>query len=554
MGETSSFQQRIAERMQQHSVFYAAVVFNFLFALTLLIAFLNYRLHRHNEQREMRGIVSAIEDRVADMFSYSELAAMNMAQAIMGREPFVPGFDSIAEDILSASDYLDAVQMVPGGVISQVYPYERHRSVIGYDILADDKVNKEALEAIRTKRMMFAGPITLRQGGEAVVGRLPVFRDGKFWGFSVVLITLERLVENLGIQNSPESSFYYKLSKVDPNTGQEKFFLSPPKGIDESSSFDLKVFPESGWRIYVMSANSSSIWYSTVAVVFIGSILSLFASFLVRSFLDRGRQLAIYNQRLEWQHKEMRDSIVGASYLQQSVLPTKDEVVDIFERSFVLYRPKDAVSGDFFWARQKEDVKIVAAVDCTGHGVSAALLSMVANQLLYQVVDLEGLRSPSAILSRLNELITVILQSRGDITSMDGMDMVLCAKYAMRNELVFASANRPLYLVNEKGLQEFSGSRYAIGGHRFDHQKKIFEEEKIPFNEGDIVYLTSDGYHSQFGGERNKKMGRKHFRKVLSDAGKLPIKAQHNYLERMLTEWANGLEQVDDILIIGIQR
>lgn len=553
MNNLTSFQGKLVDQMQQNAVLVATVVFNFLLVLTLLIANLNYRVLKQNELREMRTAVSSIQAGVRDVFAYSELAAMTMAQGIMD-DKVVVGFDSIAAEVLKASSYLDAVQMVPNGVISQVYPYEQHKAVIGYDILNDPKVNREAQDAIRTKSMFFAGPIELKQGGVGVVGRLPVYRNGKFWGFSVVIFMLDRLVTNLGMENSEDGRFYYQLGKVDPNTGEERFFLNPPVDVKNNSVFDLSVFPESGWRIYVMSANTSWMWYSTMVVVFIGILLSLLSAWLVKSFLVGGRQLELTNKRLQWQHKEMRDSIVGASYLQQSVLPTKDEVLDLFIKSFVLYRPKDGVSGDFFWVREKEDIKFIAAVDCTGHGVSAALLSMVANQLLYQVVDFENLRSPSAILSRLNELITGILQSRGDVSSMDGMDMVLCAKHSTRNELVFASANRPLYLVNENGLQEFAGHRYSIGGHRFDHQQKTFDEQLVPFKVGDTVYLTSDGYHSQFGGDRNKKMGRKHFRQLLADASKLPIKEQRAYLEDKLERWSNGSEQVDDVLVIGIQR
>lgn len=543
--------QKFVVRMQQRGATVAVLVFLVLVSLTLLIAGLNYRLLRQNEMREMHSVVRTIENRVTDIFAYSELAAMTMAQGIIDGED-VPNFDSVAAVLLNTSNYLDAVQMVPNGVIRQVFPYDRHKDVIGYDILADPKVNKEALEAIRTKRMMFAGPITLKQGGVGVLGRLPVYRNGKFWGFSVVLIMLDRLVDNLGIHNEEGSNFYYQLGKVDPNTGEERFFLDPPIQMAESNVFELKVLPESGWRIYVMSSSSQWIWNSTFAVLLIGLLLSVFAALLVRSFLEIGRQLAISNQSLEWQHAEIRDSIVGASYLQRSVLQTEQDVVALFKDSFVLYRPKDAVSGDFFWVHEQEGKKIIAAVDCTGHGVSAALLSMVANQLLHQTVVLENLNSPAAILTRMNELVTTILQSRGKVTSMDGMDMVVCSFEPAKSKLVFAGANRPLFKVNNGELQEYQGNRFAIGGHRFDHQQKVFDEKTLKLAKGVTVYLTSDGYHSQFGGTLGKKLGRRRFREILADTSKKPIKEQRHYLSRTLEDWAGRNGQVDDILVIGI--
>lgn len=540
------------ERMQQHAITMAMVAFNFLLVITLLIANLNFRVLKQNQQNEMHVLVNSVETKVRQIFAQSELTAMTLAKGIVDSDT-VPDFNSIAAGILESSPYFDAVQMVPNGVISQVYPYEAHKSVIGYDILNDKKVNKEAFEAIRTKRMMFAGPINLKQGGVGVIGRLPVYRNGKFWGFSVVIIMLDRLVDNLGIENQEGSRYFYQLGKLDPNTGEEMFFLNPPVDVRNTTAYDLTVFPESGWKIYVMSADSDWMWTSTLGVIFIGITFSLFVSLLVRSFLESGRKLAVINQKLEWQHREMRDSILGASYLQQSVLQTKEDVKALFGESFVLYRPKDAVSGDFFWCYQYQNKKIVAAVDCTGHGVSAALLSMVANQLLHQTIILEGIRDPSAVLERLNKLVTSILQSKGEVTSMDGMDMIICSVDSEEKEVVFAGANRPLYMVRSGLLEEFPGNRFPIGGHQLENRVKSFDEYKLPFSGEDIIYLTSDGYHSQFGGPLGKKLGRRRFRDILSETCEKPIDEQRQFLEKTLSDWGGKNELVDDILIIGIK-
>ncbi|MBI1288630.1 MAG: PAS domain S-box protein [Flavobacteriales bacterium] len=257
-------------------------------------------------------------------------------------------------------------------------------------------------------------------------------------------------------------------------------------------------------------------------------------------------------QELAEKNKDILDSIEYSKHIQQAILPKIEDCQKIFPDSFVLWMPRDVVSGDFLWCHFDEQYDFVAVADCTGHGVPGALMSIIANQLLERVVANYRFTRPRDILFHLNEAVIAALQQETGIVK-DGMDIALCRVDRINNRLVFAGANLSLFHYDGSQLNELKGSRHGIGGIVTGSGLKRFAETEIPFKKGDRIYLSSDGYYSQFGGENGKKMMKKNMAKHFSNAAEHPISEQQQLLKEYYQTWQKDEIQIDDVLVLGIQ-
>jgi len=258
------------------------------------------------------------------------------------------------------------------------------------------------------------------------------------------------------------------------------------------------------------------------------------------------------NKELEQHNKDMVDSIQYASRIQEAILPDVQKIKDAFKDAFVLYQPKDVVSGDYYFFYQRNDKVFVAVVDCTGHGVPGALMSIIANGILKEVIIKKGLEEPSEILYALDEELFIALnkQNSSDITN-DGMDISLGVFDLKENTLSYSGAFRPMLLVRENEFVEFEGNRFPIGS--YGGIEKEFKTQSIELKENDLFYFFTDGYCDQFGGELKKKFNRKRFKELLLSAQEMEMEEQESFLQYALLNWRQEEEQVDDILIMGIR-
>lgn len=261
---------------------------------------------------------------------------------------------------------------------------------------------------------------------------------------------------------------------------------------------------------------------------------------------------------LQEKNNDITASISYAKRIQNAILPPIENIKASFDDAFVLYLPKDIISGDFYWFHHdnKENTCYVAAVDCTGHGVPGALMSMMGADLLNQHI-LEGkVDQPTDILHHLNDSVVKSLRQRAGGQAMvnDGMELALCKFSCSKNKkkLVFAGANRPLYLVRDKKVHTYEGTRLAVGGH-WENKNRKFEQREIELEYGDVVYLFSDGYVDQFGGEHGKKFMKKRFLELLVKISDKPLELQKQSILRELLKWQGKNRQVDDILIMGLK-
>lgn len=257
--------------------------------------------------------------------------------------------------------------------------------------------------------------------------------------------------------------------------------------------------------------------------------------------------------QIEHYFVQVTDSIKYAKKIQEAILPPESYVKKLLPESFILYRPKDIVSGDFYWMGEASDKVFFAAVDCTGHGVPGAFMSIVGyNQLRQAIISTKG-SSPADILNQLNKGVTETLHQNDDKSqSRDGMDIAICSLNYKTLELEYAGAFNPLYLLREDNIIQTKANKFPIGSY-IKGKTYSFTNHKVQLQEGDQVYIFSDGYADQFGGPRGKKFMYKRFRDLLLKTSSKTVSAQKEEMQLALNNWMKDEEQVDDILVIGVR-
>lgn len=305
-------------------------------------------------------------------------------------------------------------------------------------------------------------------------------------------------------------------------------------------------------------------------------IMSGFAVYIFRSFQQKKKANHLLEQQskeihmqkfeieaksklIEQKNIETEQSIQYAKRIQHAILPPKEEINQYLKDYFILYKSKDIVSGDFYFFSDKhaQDGKVyIASVDCTGHGVPGAFMSMIGYEKLKDAVDLAN--EPGKILTELNRGVKSALRQSSEANSTrDGMDLSLCAiPYKNANGptiISYAGANRPLWIIKKDSniVEEIKATKVAIGGLTKDDQE--FQQHELKLSKGDTIYLSSDGFADQFGGPKKKKLMTGKFKEILVSIQHLSIKDQHSYLNDFIDDWMKDSEQVDDILVIGIK-
>ena len=287
------------------------------------------------------------------------------------------------------------------------------------------------------------------------------------------------------------------------------------------------------------------------------SIRNIFAKELARrekeAVVSLHEELKQAYNEIEENNKNMMDSINYAKLIQEAMLPEKAVLTNYFPNSLIIYRPKDIVSGDFYWFVERDNKLLIAVADCTGHGVPGSLMSMIGYSLLNEIVNVKKVRQPSEILSGLNRGIRRTLkQDKIGNQRCDGMDIALCSIDRQQRVIEFAGANRHLIYFRDKALEMVKGNKHGIGGLH-DESVIAFTNHRICYDEGDIIYMCTDGYADQFGGSRGRRMMTRNMIKILEKSLSFGVNEQEQLLNHWLDKWQGNHEQTDDILLIGIQ-
>lgn len=269
------------------------------------------------------------------------------------------------------------------------------------------------------------------------------------------------------------------------------------------------------------------------------------------------------NALLEEKNKDIIDSINYAKRLQEVILPDRTALDKYFPESLVFYRPKDIVSGDFYWWYPRDDgTFLAAAVDCTGHGVPGAFMSVLASNLLNETARNLELRDMRDILQYLDLRMRFMLKQDADVDprhqTLDGMDLAMVLYDPEKRQVQFGGAYNPLYLVRNGKLEEYEANKTSIAGHiHFDNEptrKKIeFGRHLIQLQTGDMLYMTSDGFQDQFGGPKTRKFSRPRLKEMLTEVAPLSGSEQRKAIDKIFHEWKGTQEQMDDILILGLR-
>ncbi len=260
-------------------------------------------------------------------------------------------------------------------------------------------------------------------------------------------------------------------------------------------------------------------------------------------------QIEKQKQLVEEQRDDIVASITYAKRIQTAILPTANALIESFSKHFVLYKPKDVVAGDFYWLEITEDSAYLAAADCTGHGVPGAIVSVVCHNALNRAIREYNKTTPAEILDKTRELVLETFQ-KSEQQVKDGMDISLMRLNLKTNELEWAGANNPLYILRDGEIEIIKGDKEPIG---FVENPTLFTNHQIAIKKGDQIYLFTDGYADQFGGDKGKKMGYNTFREKLIEISDKEMSSQKDRLENFFKEWTSAEEQIDDVCVIGIK-
>jgi serine phosphatase RsbU (regulator of sigma subunit) len=259
------------------------------------------------------------------------------------------------------------------------------------------------------------------------------------------------------------------------------------------------------------------------------------------------------NLHLELDHAntQAQDGITFAKHIQEVLIPSPEQVKEVFPESFVYYKPREAVSGDFYWVGQSGDEKIIGLFDSTGRGVRASFITQLAINIIKNIVA-EKITNPADILREMDKRLSEMIMDAGfDFIEKDGIEAAICTVNTKENTVTFAGAHQTIYFFNGNTIQQVKGSRYDIGNLVF--KRKEFQASSFSYKKGDVFYLSSDGFYDQIGSEERMKFMVKNFQDLLTDIHVLPIKDQYKALDSIFKSWKGTGKQTDDVSVFGVR-
>ena len=405
-----------------------------------------------------------------------------------------------------------------------------------------------------------------RQGKEVVIDSSIVYKKYLELPYKENYFTFEIIA--LDYVSSDKIKFIYKLEGKDNewSTPSDLRFVSYTELSGGTYVFKVKATNSDGiWNekpmeitIKVIPPWWKTTWFYVLSIITSAALVFGFINYRTRSIKKENKilenKVSERTKELAEKNRDITSSIEYAKRIQEAILPSKELIFSKIKNAFILYKPKDIVSGDFYWFGEKDEYKIIAVVDCTGHGVPGAFMSMIGHNLLNQIVVEKGFFDPGQILEELHKGVqNALKQGHNDVDTNDGMDVSLLALNTETKECLWAGAFRTLVIVDDEGeLEKIEGNKYPVGGAQLD-SARIFTTQKRQLKKNDCLYMTTDGYADQFGGIKGKKFMVKQFHENLKSIHQYNVLEQQKELENQFNDWKGSFEQVDDVLVIGIK-
>jgi serine phosphatase RsbU (regulator of sigma subunit) len=377
----------------------------------------------------------------------------------------------------------------------------------------------------------------------------------------------------INLSNPEKVSYRTKMDGIDNNWSQPKFNRQEKYNLTEGKyKFNLKSISEDGLTLETPASFELLIkkpfwftwWFILIVIAALTGIVAIIIYFreksqremneyLEKELAERTRLVLKQKDEIELQNIEITDSINYAKRIQSSILPDVNKLLEAFNDAFIIFNPRDIVSGDFYWFDKIDENRlIIVCADSTGHGVPGAFMSMIGSTLLQDIITRKGITKPSEILTLLDKQIFSTLNQNIDVgVSNDGMDMVICEFDIKSRHIRFASAMRPVIIVIDGESFYIRGNRCSVGGESVI--EKYFDDQEYYLSKGDTIYLFSDGLPDQFGGAEGKKMKIARLKKLIEEVSKLPMTEQKEIISNFFFDWKGDYEQVDDILLMGIK-
>jgi ligand-binding sensor domain-containing protein/serine phosphatase RsbU (regulator of sigma subunit) len=377
----------------------------------------------------------------------------------------------------------------------------------------------------------------------------------------------------LSYQNPEEVKYSYILEGHDPgwstpSTSRDAIYNRLDAG---TYTFKVKAFNSDGvggdniksFTIFVDKPFWLKWWFFVIVVVFILLLVRFIIArrlrfleanqeYLKKELNARSKEVLSQKELLEQKNKDITDSIIYAKHIQTAMMPSENELHKCFPESFVFYRPRDIVSGDFYWVKEFEEKIVLACADCAGHGVPGAFMSLISTSLLKEVSNTRDIDSPAKAMDALQKEMRRTLSQDEQNALRDGMDVSLVELDKKTKTVRVASARRPVIIYQNGKRLELPGNRLSIGD-AVNGDDYSFSEHEIQLASGDLIYLFSDGIQDQFGGERGKKLKKKGLLNLLDDLTEKNMFEQNEDIARKFMEWKGSLDQVDDVILIGVR-
>lgn len=376
----------------------------------------------------------------------------------------------------------------------------------------------------------------------------------------------------LSLRKSDEVTYEFNLKGYDNKWSKrsDQHIAKYPKLSDGEYIFQVKSFNSDGiegntleFKIIIEIPFWKRWWFYLIIFLFVILLVTLVIKLRERNLLKyqktlenqlalRTKEVVSQKEEIEEINKDMTDSINYAKRIQLQLLPEDHYFKSIFPSSFVLYKPKDIVSGDFYWIRELGDEIILVCADCTGHGVPGGFMSMIGSILIHEAIVFHKKNDPSDIIYEIDLNIKTVLHQKDDYESnKDGMDLGIINLNKKTGKLKFSGAIRPCHIYRKGDINILSGDRYSIGGYVV--KNKDFTTKEFQLKKGDYVYMFSDGFADQFGGKDIKKLKMSGFNGLLDKLSKTPMDSQHEIANNFLENWKGENAQMDDILLIGLE-